>query len=265
MTDHSSAIGRRRRASSDVAREREVEEREDAGRGDADRQDPRAGAVAEAALVGCRSPAAPRARSRARAQPPTRTRHIVHGNGERISTTSPCCGAARMKRPLRPVVDVAGRVAEVLPVGAAGHVRHAPQRLARDRDEQLARARRAPSRRRCPRDRARARAPRSRVAMSNSLSANGMFSAFITGTRGSARARSSHSACSCGSSRSIPTMRRSPRLLRPLVREHALAAADVEHRRGEACATARRACARSPSSAAGRPGSSSRTCRTCCR
>src|SRR3954454_9476914 len=44
------------------------------------------------------------------------------------------CPVAREHRdeaPLRPVVDVAWRVAEVLQVGAARHVQPAPQRLAR--------------------------------------------------------------------------------------------------------------------------------------
>src|SRR3954447_16023740 len=44
----------------------------------------------------------------------------------------------RLEADLRPVVDVAGRVAERLPVRAAGHVDHPPDRLARDGDEQVA-------------------------------------------------------------------------------------------------------------------------------
>src|SRR5918999_390046 len=43
------------------------------------------------------------------------------------------------ERPLRPVVHVAGRVAEVAQVRAAGHVQRAPQRLARHGDEQVPR------------------------------------------------------------------------------------------------------------------------------
>src|SRR5829696_764439 len=43
------------------------------------------------------------------------------------------------ERPLRPVVHVARRVAEVTQVRAAGHVERAPQRLARHRDQQVAR------------------------------------------------------------------------------------------------------------------------------
>ena len=57
---------------------------------------------------------------------------------------------------------MAGGVAELAHVGAAGEVERPPQRLARDRDEQVAARRRGPSRRPCARDRGRARAPRSR-------------------------------------------------------------------------------------------------------
>src|SRR3954471_15765687 len=42
----------------------------------------------------------------------------------------------RHERALRPVVEVAGRVAEVAQVRAAGHVQRTPQRRARDRHEQ---------------------------------------------------------------------------------------------------------------------------------
>src|SRR5919108_5972306 len=44
----------------------------------------------------------------------------------------------RDERALGPVVHVPGRVAEVLPVRAAGHVQRAPQRFARHRHEQPA-------------------------------------------------------------------------------------------------------------------------------
>ena len=124
-----------------------------------------------------------------------------------------------------------------LQVGAAGHVQPAPQRLARDRHEQVAGARRAPSRRPCARGRARARAPRSRVASSNSPSANGRFSAFMTRYSRFGAWRFSHSAWMRGSSRSMPTTRRRARRCAHWCVEHALAAADVEQRlRGGACA-----------------------------
>src|ERR1700716_1970494 len=42
----------------------------------------------------------------------------------------------RLEADLRPVVHVAGRVTGRLPVAAAGHVHHPPDRLARDRGEQ---------------------------------------------------------------------------------------------------------------------------------
>ena len=73
-----------------VAGDREVRERQQAGRGDPDRQDPRARAVAGETLAG-----APRVRPRL-ARPASlwrgsqsRTSNIVQGNGERTSTTSP--------------------------------------------------------------------------------------------------------------------------------------------------------------------------------
>ena len=69
------------------------------------------------------------------------------------------------------------------------------------------------------------------VAASNSPSAKGRFSAFMTRYSRFGARRLAHSACSAGSSRSMPTTRRSsPELLRPLVGQHALAAADVEQR-----------------------------------
>ena len=136
---------------------------------------------------------------------------MVHGNGERASTTSPWRDSSDTNERLDQWLRWPGRVAEVAQVGAAGHVQPAPQRLARHRDEQPALRRRAPSRRRCARGRARARGPRSRVAMSNSPSANGRFSAFITRYSRFGAWRFSHSAWSAGSSRSMPTTRRSPR------------------------------------------------------
>ena len=166
----------------------------------------------------------------------------------------------------RPVVHVAGRVAQRLPVGAAAHVRRAPQRLARHRHEDPALRRSAASRRACPRDPARARAPRSPSPC---------------------RTRSRRTACSrpsstwysrFGARAALPLLVQQrvvevdaddapvAEALGPLVGEHALAAADVEDRgRRRRCPRARRGCGGSPSSAGGRPGSSSRTCRTCCR
>ena len=105
----------------DVGRDREVRERHDPREGDADRED--AGA---AAVAGARGPGQ------------SRTSSIVHGNGERASTTSPWRLEQRDERALGPVVDVPGGVAEVLDVGAARDVEPAPQRLARHRDEQPA-------------------------------------------------------------------------------------------------------------------------------
>ena len=65
---------------------------------------------------------------------------MVHGNGERASTTSPWRASSSREAALGPVVHVPGRVAEILHVRAARHVEPAPERLARDRDQQVAAA-----------------------------------------------------------------------------------------------------------------------------
>ena len=196
-----------------------------------------------------------------------RTSSIVHGNGERASTTSPCRDSSVTNERLDQWLRWPGVLPRSSQVRAAGHVQPAPQRLARD-------ARRAASAARaarhlgdaCAPGRARARAPRSPSPRRTRRRRTAGSRPSSRGTRGSAPGAVSHSACSCGSSRSMPTTRRSPRRCAHFVVEHALAAADVEQRlRAPPARTARRACARSRPSGGGRPGSSSRTCRTCCR
>ena len=145
------------------------------GRGDPDRQDPRAGRVARrcsSAGRRRRSPAAPDGRSSppecsaasravARHQP-TRTSSIVHGNGERASMTSPWRASRRSEPALGEVVDVARRVARAR-AGTRRGPRSAPATAARAAPTRAGGgAPRAPSRRPCARGRARARAPRSR-------------------------------------------------------------------------------------------------------
>src|SRR4051812_45053455 len=62
-----------------------------------------------------------------------------HGPGEgRASLLDRAVAREQRHEPaLGPVVHVSGRVAEAAPVGAARHVEPAPQRLARNRDEQM--------------------------------------------------------------------------------------------------------------------------------
>ena len=167
---------------------------------------------------------------------------MVHGNGERASTTVPCRDEHARERALGPVVHVAGRVAERAPVRAAGHVQPAPQRLARHRDQQAPLATRAIS---------------ATVASgSGTCSSTSIAVASVElvvgegqrawpprrGTPGSARWRLSHSACQLGVVEVDADDPPVAQALGPLVGEHALAAADVEHRRRRGLRpTARRA------------------------
>src|SRR3954452_15841746 len=66
--------------------------------------------------------------------------HEQHGPGERRADLlhRAVLREERLEAHLRPVVHVAGRVAERLPVRAARHVHHAPDWLARHRHEQPA-------------------------------------------------------------------------------------------------------------------------------
>src|SRR3954452_5424049 len=74
-------------------------------------------------------------------EPPPLEADKQHGPRERGASLHdrPVARQQRDEAPLGPVVQVPGRVAEVLPVRPARHVQPAPQRLARDRDEQVPR------------------------------------------------------------------------------------------------------------------------------
>ena len=233
--------------------EREVGERDDAGRRDPDRQDPRAAAVLRAwrARAGSATTAGRAASSTETASAPGRP---------------PVARQQLHEAALGPVVEVPGRVAEVLagtrrgPCSARATAARAGPRPAG------ARGRRAPSRRPCARGRARARAPRSPIATSNSPSANGRFSAFMTWYSRFGAWRSSHSLVQQRVVEVDADDAPLAEALRPLVRQHALAAADVEQR------LAARPASKSSSSVRSKPaisrlttGWSSRTCRRCCR
>ena len=243
ITDHSSEIALVVDLAEDVAREREVGERDQPGRRDADR--------AGCGRRGRSRVRAPRRPRRHRAVSHQRGRgSMVHGNGERASTTSPWRDEQLDERALGPVVEVAGRVAEVASVGAAGHVERRATAARAGPTRAGARSPRAPSRRPCARGPARARAPRSRVATSNSPSANGRFSAFITRYSRFGAWRFAHSRLQ-RRVLEVDADDAAGEALRPLVGQHALAAADVEQRpRCRPRGTARRACARSRPSAA---------------
>ena len=160
------------------------------------------------------------------------------------------CAEQRHEAALGPVVQVAGRVAEVPQVGAAGHVQPAPERLARDGDEQGPRGARAPSRRRVCSGSGTCSSTSIAVATSNSPSREGQRSAFMTRySRFGAWRLPTRPGARGPRGRCRPRAR--ARALRPLFGEHALAAADVEDRlRGGLRRAARRTCARSPPSAA---------------
>ena len=68
---------------------------------------------------------------------------MVHGNGERRSTTSPCRARSRTKLCLDQWFTWPGVFPRSRTVGAARHVQPPPQRLARHRHEQVPAARHA--------------------------------------------------------------------------------------------------------------------------
>ena len=202
-----------------------------------------------------------------------RTSTIVHGNGVRTSSTFPWRESIETKLRLRPVVHVAGRVAEVFQYAPRAMFSHPPDRLARHRHQHPALARRAPSRRRSPRGPARARAPRSRVAMSNSSSANDRLvassalvlevrraGASATRPRASGRAgrcrrsgrspsRSAHSAVSTPSPQPTSRIDAGAALLPQLVERRLEARHQAPDDRVLASRTCRRCCRSGPASA----------------
>ena len=134
---------------------------------------------------------------------------MVQGKGERGLLHPAVARQQRDEPALGPVVHVAGRVAEVAPVGAARHVQPAPERLARDRDEQVA-ARHA---RHLRQRRLRLRHVLQHLDGGGEVElAVGERERVASSARNSrlGRSRFAHSARSLGSSRSIPTTRPSP-------------------------------------------------------
>src|SRR4051794_32431579 len=179
----------------------EVGERDDARRRDADRQDLRARAVARAADC-----LALRARHRF-ARGHALTSSMVHGNGERISSTAPCrdSSSTNARR------DQWLRWPGVFPRSFtyAPRARFSPRHSGS----------RGTDTRRCPPRATRAisatvcsgsgtcSSTSIAAASSNSPSVNGSRSAFITRYSRFGADRTAHSACSAGSSRSMPTTR----------------------------------------------------------
>ena len=160
-----------------------------------------------------------------------RTSSIVHGNGERASSHLAVPREQVHERALGPMVQVARACCRAPPSRRRGPC-SALATAARAGPTPAATARPpAPSRPRWPRARARARAPRSPRPASNSPSAKDSARGLLGAVLQVRRRRVAHSARSLGSSRSMPTIRAVAQPLGPLVGEHALAAAHVEHRR----------------------------------
>ena len=131
------------------------------------------------------------------------------GTASGLTTGSPTLRRKETKPRLDQWLTCPGRVAQVAQVGAAGHVEAAPHGLARHGDQQVALATRAISARvwsgsgTCS-------STSIALAKSNSSRSKGRSSAFCTRYSRFGRRRLSHSACSWGSSRSMPTTRPSP-------------------------------------------------------
>ena len=245
-----------------VGGEREVREGDEAGRGDPDRQDPRA------AAVGARGGSPPHAgRFACPSCSGDVTANEQHRPRERRARLDDLAVAAEQlhERALGPVVQVPGGVPEVLQVGAAGHVQPAPQRLARDADQQVpggdaghlgdrvlgvGHVLEHLDRRR---DVELAVGERHPLGLHDPVLEVGRLALLPLGLdRRVLEVDADHAAG------------RDP--LRPLVGEHGLAAADVEQRLrgGLREQLVERALEAAPSGAA-RPGWWSRTCRRCCR
>ncbi len=254
-----------------VARGRQIGEREDPGRRDPDRQDARAGREALRLGGGGCGGGAPPAPAVPRSCQPSRDSHEQHRPRER---------RAHLERPRRSVRAGAtnARLEKWLtwPGVLPSSRRYAPRAMFSPRHSG---SRGTDTSRWRPRD-ARHLGDASRAGSGTCSSTS------IAATRSNSpsrererqwspatgansrfgRSRVAHSACELRILEVDPDDAAVAELLGPPVGEHALAAADVEHRaRRGAARTAPRASARTPPSAAGRPGWSSRTCRTCCR
>ena len=198
----------------DVARDREVGERQQAG---ARRSRPRGSARR------CRRSAWRRACLEADKQ---------HRPGERRAHLDDLAVAREQphERAPGPVVEVA-RACCRAPTSRRRAPCSASATAARGEPRRAGGARRsAPSRRACARGPGRARAPRSRSPGRTRPSANGRFSASITRYSRLGAWRSAQPAWIDSSSRSMPTTRPSPSRCAQRCDEHALAAADVQQR-----------------------------------
>ncbi len=184
-----------------------------------------------------------------------RTRRAASSTGTASGSRRPRRGAPsiRDERRAGPVVEVA-RACCPAPADRRRGRRSAPATAARAAPTRAAdrRATRAISASAALGVGRRARAPRSRRPGRTRRRRTAALDRHRLETRGSAAARVAHSASSLGSSRSIPTTRPIAEAPRPVLGEHALAAADVEHR-------LRRGRANSSSSVRSKPAISRRT------
>ena len=248
-----------------VARDREVRERQQARRGDPDRQDPRAAAVG----ARVRSSAARRLRGSRASCADGLEADKQHRPGERRADLDDVAVAREQRRRTSAATSGSGaRGCCRAPTSRRRAPCSAPATAARGEPRRAGGARRsAPSRRACARGRGRARAPRSRSPGRTRSSANGRFSACITRYSRFGAWRSAQPAWIDSSSRSIPTTRRcSPRRCAHGAR------ARPRHSRRRAASWGRPA--RSSSSSVRSKAAhqaphhrvgASRTCRRCCR